>query len=120
MEIKLVTSKIPLSEVRKLAQESFGEMVKAVVDIEQEVMAVGGKMHYQAEELLLEQGSKQDDLWGFNIYPGENGEYKIEFESLINIRPRLNNRSMIIEDEGIRQKIRAVFAKLTNQGASNG
>lgn len=79
-------------------------MVKAVVDIEQRIIAVGGELHADAEALLLEQGSKQRDLWGINLYP-ENDTARVEFSSFINIRPSQGNRSMQIQDETIQAKI---------------
>ncbi|MCC6298078.1 MAG: hypothetical protein IT314_02180 [Anaerolineales bacterium] len=86
--------------------EAFSEirMIKIVVDIEREVLAGGSGMHYECERLLLEDGSKQDDLWGANWFPDEQ---EIEFESLINIRPR-QNRSIIIQDENICREVERV------------
>ncbi|OGX18641.1 MAG: hypothetical protein A3K83_04930, partial [Omnitrophica WOR_2 bacterium RBG_13_44_8b] len=83
----------------------FGNLVKAVVDIEKGVMAVGGELHSDEEALLLEKGSRQRDLWGINLYPELQGDKFIEFDSLINLRPVQNNRSRRVEDAGIRQKI---------------
>lgn len=65
----------------------------------------GGEMHADCESILLDDGSEQDDLWGANWYPNEQ---RIEFESLINIRPRLGNRSILIQDENLRRQIEAV------------
>jgi len=112
MEIKIVPDKITIDEIRQMATESYGEMVKAVADIEQGIMAVGGEWHADAETLLLEQGSKQFDLWGFNIYPDRLAGQQIEFVSLINIRPRQNNKKMDIENSEIREKISQIFNKL--------
>jgi hypothetical protein len=112
MEIKIVTDKITIDEIRQMATESYGEMVKAVADIEQGIMAVGGEWHADAEALLLDQGSKQMDLWGFNIYPDRPVHQQVEFVSLINIRPRQKNRRMDIEDPAIREKISQIVRKL--------
>lgn len=83
----------------------YGNMIKIVVDIRRGILAGGGEMHADCEDVLLTAGSEQDDLWGANWYPAEQ---RIEFESLINIRPRLGNRSMIIQSETIRQQVESV------------
>lgn len=114
MKIVVVKEKITVDEVKRLASESYGEMVKAVVDIENGILAIGGEWHADAEVILLQQGSKQDDLWGFNIYPGRQHQQWIEFVSLINIRPRQNNRKMEIEDAAIREKISHLVNKLVD------
>ena len=84
-------------------------MIKIVVDIRKRVLSGGGEMHADCEALLLENGSEQDDLWGANWYPAEQ---RIEFESLINIRPRLGNRSIIIQDENLRTQVEAVTREI--------
>ena len=112
MEIKIIISNIPLAEVVKMAEDGYGEMVKAVADTELGIMAIGGEWHADAEEVLLGQGSKQSELWGFNIYPARSPEQRIEFVSLINIRPLQNNRKMEIEDPEIREKISQIVNKL--------
>lgn len=112
MEIKIIKDKINLGEVQVLAQATFGDMVKAVVDIEQGIMAVGGEWHADGEAVLLEQGSNQENLWGINIYPDNSDDSFIAFVSLINIRPRAGNRSMEIADPAIREKITSIVARL--------
>ncbi len=112
MQIKIVTNKITLAEVKKLAQESYGDMVKAVADIGLGILAIGGEMHADAEQLLLEKGSRQDDLWGFNIYPDAPDDQMLEYISLINIRPRLGNRSQEIKSEEIKNKIKNLVRKI--------
>ena len=66
-------------------------------------------MHSDCENILLENGSEQDDLWGANWYPFTQ---KIEFESLTNIRPRLGNRSIIIQDENQRIQVESVTRQI--------
>lgn len=105
MEIKIIKEKIFLSELDKMAQEFFIDMVKAVVDVERKIMSVGGEWHADAEAILLKEGSVQSNLWGINIYPAKTIADRIEFSSLINVRPSANNRSMEILDEKIRQRI---------------
>lgn len=112
MEIKIVENQITWAEVKKLAEESYGEMTKAVADINLGILAIGGEMHADAEQLLLEQGSRQDDLWGFNIYPEAEAGQVLEYVSFINIRPRLGNRSQEIGDTAIKGKIKLLVDKL--------
>ena len=112
MEIRIITDKISLEEVKKMAQAGFGDLVKGVVDIEKEILALGGELHADAESTLLQNGSEQKNLWGINIYPNKGKEEMIEFSSLINIRPQIGNRSIIIESEEIKQKILAIINKL--------
>ena len=84
-------------------------LVKIVVDIRRRTLAGGGEMHADCEALLLAEGSEQDDLWGANWYPTEQ---HIEFESLINIRPRLGNRSIIIQSDAIRTAVSNITREL--------
>jgi hypothetical protein len=81
-------------------------MIKVVVDVRRSLLAGGGDMHADSEQVLLDRGSAQDDLWGANWYPDDQ---RIEYESLINIRPRLGNRSIVLQDEALRQKVAAVI-----------
>lgn len=103
--MKFIDKKISKQELSDIAKERFGDMVKAVVDVELEVMAIGGELHADEEAFLLERGSKQENLWGINIYVSSPLSERVEFDSMINIRPRQNNRSRDIQDPGIREKI---------------
>ena len=87
MRISIIQKPIEISELAKLAKERFGDMVKAVVDVEREIMIVGGELHADEEAVLLEEGSKQSNLWGINLYPDKKGDELIEFDSMINLRP---------------------------------
>ena len=107
-----VSTPIPRSELARLAEEQFGEWIKAVVDVSRGVMAVGGDLHADDEATLLGEGSSQRDLWGINLYPLEAGRDWIEFDSLINIRPGDGNRSRGVDDPGMRARIRAVVDSL--------
>jgi hypothetical protein len=89
--------------------ERYESMIKIVVDIRRRVLSGGGEMHADCESVLLEGGSEQDDLWGANWYPNEQ---RSEFESLINIRPRLGNRSILIQDENLRRQVEAVTLEI--------
>lgn len=110
--IRIINKKISLADVQKIAEEQFGDMVKAVVDIDKGIMAIGGELHADEEALLLENSSRQENVWGINIYPRNAGEDFIEFDSMINIRPRHNNHSRSVENEEIRKKIAAVVNEL--------
>lgn len=95
-------------QIHEMLQE-YGNMIKIVVDIRRTMLAGGSEMHADCESALLKIGSEQDDLWGANWFPEEQ---TIEFESLINIRPRLGNRSMIIQSPEIRQQVETITRKI--------
>jgi hypothetical protein len=113
--IRIVRDAITLDDLRGMAREQFGEMVKAVVDVEQGVMAIGGELHADEEAALLDQGSRQSDLWGINLYPGAAGADRIEFDSMINVRPGQANRSRSVEDAGRRARILEIVGRLLRE-----
>ncbi len=113
-DIRLIESTISKANLKKIAAERFGDMVKAVVDLERGVMAIGGELHADEEAYLLERGSEQTQLWGINLYPEKNLPDLVEFDSMINIRPSQGNRSRDIEDQAVREKIVAVVTKLVS------
>ena len=115
MEILIIKNSISLSVITAMAKDQFGEMIKAAVDIEREVMAAGGELHSDEEALLLEDGSKQENLWGINIYPLKPVADMIEFDSMINVRPSQNNRSRGVENPEIRRQILRIVAKIIQQ-----
>lgn len=88
--------------------EYFDDMIKAVVDVRQNILAANADLHADLAAFLLEKGSKQEDLWGINIFPFEEGDSFIIYDSMINIRPRQNNRSRTVQDEALRQKIKEI------------
>jgi hypothetical protein len=104
--------KVKREELKEMSNKMFGNLVKAVVDIEKEIMAVDADLHADQEAYLLELGSKQDHLWGINIYPDLTGDDLIEFDSMINLRPSWGNRSRGVDDPKIRAKILEVVFKL--------
>jgi Protein of unknown function (DUF5674) len=110
--IRIVSERVTPEELKKLAAELFGDMVKGVVDVQKKIMALGGEMYADEEALLLENGSLQENLWGINLYPDESAERFIEFDSMINIRPRQGNRSRDVLDQTIREKIIEIVKKL--------
>ncbi len=105
MPIKIIEQTISRAELAELAKERFGDLIKAVVDVDRGIMAVGGELHADEEALLLENGSKQKDIWGINIYPDRSGDKFVEFDSMINIRPSQKNRSRGVEDPETRKLI---------------
>ncbi|MGQ9645022.1 MAG: DUF5674 family protein [Thermodesulfobacteriota bacterium] len=112
MKIEIVEKAIDRTELIKIGEEGFGDLIKAVVDIEKEIMAIGGELHGDEEAILLSSGSKQENLWGINFYPQKKGEEFIEFDSVINLKPAQGNRSRGIENPQIRKRIQEIVDKL--------
>ncbi|MBL7170697.1 MAG: hypothetical protein ISS46_01740 [Candidatus Omnitrophica bacterium] len=113
--MKIVKDKTSINELKQMAEKMFGDMVKAVVDINKEIMVVDGELHADEEAILLENGSRQKDLWGINIYPDMLGSDFIEFDSMINLRPSQNNRSRGINNPDIRNKILNIINKIVEK-----
>jgi hypothetical protein len=112
MTITIVRDKITKGELQQLAAETYVEMVKAVADVKRGLIAVGGELHADAEAVLVEDGSASQDLWGFNIYFRDALVPSLEYSSLINIRPRQNNPSILIKDDTVRKAVLATAEKL--------
>lgn len=110
--IRVVTEPIRVDELRALAQEQFGDFVKAVVDVGRGVMAIGGELHADEEAVLLQDGARQADLWGINLHPDRAGLEFIEFDSMINVRPAQGNRSRGVDDAAVRERIAGVVGAL--------
>ena len=114
--MKIIKDKITLTELSEMTEKMFDNLVKAVVDVEKEIMAVDAEMHADEEQLLLKKGSKQKNLWGINLYPEKFGQNDfIEFDSLINLRPSQNNRSRGIKNPNICQKIIKIVNQLVEE-----
>lgn len=103
--MKIVQNKITLDELKQMSVKMFGNLVKAVVDVEKRIMAVDGELHSDEEVLLIESGSKQQNLWGINLYPDTPDDDFIEFDSMINLRPNQSNRTRGVEDESTQKQI---------------
>ena len=110
----ILQESITKAELRTMADHRFGDMVKGVVDIGRGLLALDAELHADLETLLLENGAKQEDLWGINLYPDMDGDDFIEFDSLINIRPWQGNRSRGVNNEETREKIKEVMEKWIN------
>lgn len=109
--MKIITQHVNLDELERMAAGMFGNMVKAVVDVDRELLAVDGELHSDLEALLLEDGSKQQTLWGINLYPEMTGDNFIEFDSMINMRPSQGNKSRGVESAQLRKTIIEIVSK---------
>jgi len=109
--MQIITQQVRLDELERMAAAMFGTMVKAVVDIERELLAVDGELHSDLEALLIENGSKQQSLWGINLYPEMTGDDFVEFDSMINMRPSQGNRSRGVESAQLRKTIIEIVSK---------
>ena len=109
--MQILQQKITREHLKTLANNTFVDMIKCVADVKQGLLAVDAELHADLESMLLENGSEQDYLWGFNLYPDEIGDDFLEFDSLINIRSWQGNRSRDVEDENVREQIREIVSK---------
>lgn len=112
--MKLVKDSVTVAELKEMSEKMFGGLVKAVVDIEQGIMMVDAPMHADEEYVLLEEhDSKQEHLWGINLFPDQAGtERFLVFDSMINLRPAWGNRTRGVDDPKIQEKIRTIVNKL--------
>ena len=113
--MQILHQNISLRELKSIAEAMFGDMVKAVVDVDLELLALDAELHSDLEALLLQDGSKQASLWGINLYPEVSGDDFIEFDSMINVRPSAGNRSRGVENTAVREKIIEVVQKWVRQ-----
>jgi len=113
MAIRIVKMPIKKTELAEIAKEEFGDIVKAVVDVEQEIMAIGGELHADEEvELTDKENSKRENTWGINLYPKKSDGDWLEFDSMVNIKPHYGNRSRDVESQEVREKIKNIVNKL--------
>jgi hypothetical protein len=111
--VEIIREHVSLDQLRAMAEERFGDLVKAVVDVERGIMAVSAELHSDEEAALLDDGSHQADLWGINLYPADYGaEGWLEFDSMINVRPSQGNRSRSVDDPALRERIMNVVNAL--------
>jgi hypothetical protein len=110
--MEILHNKITRKELTEKYSTYFESMTKAVVDIKKGIMAIDADLHSDLETMLIENESRQEDLWGINLYPAKTGDDFIEYTSLINIRPQQNNASMEVMDVEIRKKIEIIVETL--------
>jgi hypothetical protein len=108
--MEILNDKLTVAELKVMAGKLFGNLIKAVVDVDRKIIAIDAELHADEESFLLQNGSRQQDLWGINLYPDmdTNSPDFIEFDSMINLRPSQNNRSRGVEDPETRMKIISV------------
>jgi len=112
-ELHIIEKPITRDELKKIAEERFGDLVKGAVDIDQEIIALGGEFHMDEAVALNERcRSKSKNVWGINLYPDKSGDDMIEFDSIINIKSDLGNRTQGVDDPKIQQKIKEIVSKL--------
>ena len=113
--MKQVTT-ISISDLQKMAERMFGTLVKADVDVRQKIIVVAAELHADIEAFMLENGSQQNDLWGINLHHSKFGtDDFIEYDSMINIRPRQGNMSRYVEDDDIRQQIAEIVSGVVHE-----
>ena len=112
MNIRIVKEPVQLEQVCALARETYRDMIKGVVDVEQGIIALGGEWHMDGNEALIADGSLQKNVWGFNLHLDERGDSALKFVSLINIRPAQGSKNMELQDKELRDKIRAIVERL--------
>lgn len=112
LDLQFVREPLARADLAAIAARGFGDMIKTVVDVERGIMAIGAELHADEEAALLDDGSRQPDLWGINLYPDISDDAWIEFDSMTNVRPARGNRSRGVDDEAIRSAIRCVVGTL--------
>lgn len=115
--MRIATRQDPVSmeELHRMAEERFGDMVKAVVDLRQGIMMLGAEMHADEEAELLATGAIQQDLWGINLYPSLPESEWLEFDSMINLRPSRGNASRGVDDPSIQKQIQDLVQRLVRR-----
>lgn len=113
METRIVKDKITIEELKALAYEQYGDIIKAVVDVDQEILGIGGELHIDIQSILIEKiNSQVNNTWGINLYLEKKGDDFIEFDSMINLKPLLGNKTRGVENFEIQNKIREIITKL--------
>jgi len=107
-DIIITSRKITQDQLKALCERWFGDMVKITADVKREILGIGGDLHADAEALLIQNGSSQQDIWGANFYPWNPPDQRVDYTALINIRPKQDNLSLEILDSSIKEKIKKV------------
>ena len=111
MIIHIIRAKATKEQLAEMLEE-LQSYVKLAVDVERGVLAGGGEWHADCEEILLEDGSLQENVWGADWIPDKQA---VRFESLINIRPRQNNLSLELKDPLLRQRVEQIARDLLGE-----
>ena len=109
--MQILQKPVSREELKRIAENTFGDMVKCVADVRMNLLAIDSDLHADLERLLLDNGSAQEDLWGFNLWVEEEGEDFVEFDSLINIRAWQGNPSRDVLNLEVREAIKSIVAK---------
>ncbi len=113
MSVHIIKESISKDTLATIANEDFGDMIKGVVDVVQGIMTLGGELHIDGETTLISQeGSLREHTWGINLYLGKSHTDWLQFDSMVNLKPALGNRSRGVEKEEVREKIRNIVDKL--------
>jgi len=113
--MQILQKPVSREELKRIAENTFGDMVKCVADVRMNLLAIDADLHADLERLLLDNGSAQEDLWGFNLWVEEEGEDFVEFDSLINIRAWQGNPSRDIQNPEVREAIKSIVAKFITE-----
>ena len=108
MKVTVIRNQATQKQIQEMMEE-LETFIKLAIDVKRKILAGGGEYHADCEEVLLEDGSHQEDIWGADWYPESK---TMEFVALINIRPRQGNRGMEIEDPELRTKIETIVRGL--------
>jgi hypothetical protein len=113
--MQILQKPVSREELKRIAENTFGDMVKCVADVRLNLLAIDADLHADLERLLLDNGSAQEDLWGFNLWVEEEGEDFVEFDSLINIRAWQGNPSRDVLNLEVREAIKSIVAKFITE-----
>lgn len=105
----IIREKVKKEDLEKIFQDFYEDMIKLVVDVEREILSAGCEYHIDCAEDLTSDGSDVKNLWGANLY---KKDWQIDFVSLINIKPEINNRTMDVKNIEIRNKIEKIIKNL--------
>ncbi|MDZ7342923.1 MAG: DUF5674 family protein [candidate division KSB1 bacterium] len=106
--IHILSQKATRQQIDEMLEE-LDPLIKLAVDVRRDILAGGGQMHADCESVLIQNGSRQEDIWGANWIPATQ---TLECEALINIRPQQQNFSMTIQDAALRQKVETIVKQL--------
>lgn len=109
MNIRILTEKVTASSLQDFAKEWYPTFLKGCVDLENNKVAIGGEYHIESAQILVNEGGLGKNIWGFNIRYLDN-ENIIEFDSMVNIKPKINN-GRIITDGNLQLGIRNLITE---------